>query len=356
MNCIQGFYQSKPGTPYCLPCVPGHYQNEKGQEKCSQCIQGKFNDRINSITCLDCPAGFSSNNGSSRCQSCEAGKYSNVQGENCKECAGKNQYRPRIDKGEATDSTKCLICPPDKPTPNDLKTDCIKPDWTIASDCNENEYLNEPDNNGYNNSCLKCPHGAACKGDITWSNVTSKFGWSRCLNNNHKFARCSFPGACIGRTNNALIDKYPDLAKCEFNNCSEKCNTGYLPGSRLCSQCASNYSHVGLTGKCDQCPPPGQNLIIGIAGVFAGLLGLVVFIQITLSDGGTLDESDGAKSIGLSFIQLISLLVTFPIAWPPIFVAIFQVGGAITVLGQHLVNLKWYERRSYITVRMQMQN
>ena len=34
------------------------------------------------------------------------------------------------------------------------------------------------------------------------------------------------------------------------------------------------------------------------------------------------------------------MLVTFPIAWPPIFIAIFQVGGAITVLGQHLVNLK----------------
>ena len=28
-----------------------------------------------------------------------------------------------------------------------------------------------------------------------------------------------------------------------------------------------------------------------------------------------MDESDGAKSIGLSFVQLISLLVTFPIAW-----------------------------------------
>ena len=46
------------------------------------------------------------------------------------------------------------------------------------------------------------------------------------------------------------------------------------------------------------------------------------------------------QSIGLSFIQLISLLVTFPVAWPSIFTAIFQVGGAITVLGQHLVNLK----------------
>jgi hypothetical protein len=32
--------------------------------------------------------------------------------------------------------------------------------------------------------------------------------------------------------------------------------------------------------------------------------------------------------------------VTFPVAWPSIFTAIFQVGGAITVLGQHLVNLK----------------
>ena len=58
-------------------------------------------------------------------------------------------------------------------------------------------------------------------------------------------------------------------------------------------------------------------VVVGVAigGGLLGLLGIFVYIQITLTAGGHLDESDGAKSIGLSFIQLISLLVTFPIAW-----------------------------------------
>jgi hypothetical protein len=49
------------------------------------------------------------------------------------------------------------------------------------------------------------------------------------------------------------------------------------------------------------------------------------------------EAADGIMSITLSFIQLVSLLTTFPIAWPPIFVSLFAVGGAVTVLGQHLV-------------------
>ena len=39
-------------------------------------------------------------------------------------------------------------------------------------------------------------------------------------------------------------------------------------------------------------------------------------------------------------MQIMSLLKTFPIAWPLIFVSIFRVGGAVAVMGQHLVNLK----------------
>jgi len=145
-----------------------------------------------------------------------------------------------------------------------------------------------------------------------------------------------------------LVDKYfadkgknHDLADCtSTGNCTERCNTGYANQSFLCGQCAYNFSHDGLTGRCKSCPDPALNTLVAIVGVVLGLIGLFVYIQITLSDGGRLDESDGVKSIGLSFIQLISLLINFPIAWPPIFVAIFQVGGAITVLGQHLVNLK----------------
>jgi hypothetical protein len=110
-------------------------------------------------------------------------------------------------------------------------------------------------------------------------------------------------------------NKEIDLADCDNGNCTAQCNTAYVNASLLCGQCAYDFSHDGLTGRCDLCPPLSENIGVAIGGGLLGLLGIFVYIQITLSDGGRLDESDGAKSIGLSFIQLISLLVTFPIAW-----------------------------------------
>ena len=115
--------------------------------------------------------------------------------------------------------------------------------------------------------------------------------------------------------NKFLDENGVDLAVCQSGNCTARCNTAYVNASLLCGQCAHGYSHDGLSGRCDRCPPLGDNIGVAIGGGFLGLLGIFVYIQITLSDGGRLDESDGAKSIGLSFIQLISLLVTFPIAW-----------------------------------------
>ena len=92
--------------------------------------------------------------------------------------------------------------------------------------------------------------------------------------------------------------------------------------------------------RCDKCPELLDNITIAILGSLGGIIGLFIYIQITLSDKGKIDQADGAKSIGLSYIQVISLLATFPITWPDIFVSIFKIGGAVAVLGQHLVNLK----------------
>ena len=115
---------------------------------------------------------------------------------------------------------------------------------------------------------------------------------------------------------NKFLEDGVDLAdNCERGNCTAQCNTAYANASVLCGQCAYNFSHDGLTGRCDRCPPVIENIGVAIGGGLIGIVGLIVYIFITLSDGGHLDESDGAKSIGLSFIQLISLLVTFPIAW-----------------------------------------
>ena len=63
-------------------------------------------------------------------------------------------------------------------------------------------------------------------------------------------------------------------------------------------------------------------------------------MRTTIHDAGNLDAADGIKSIALSYLQFCSLFMTFPILWPDIFVSFFQIGGAVTVLGQHLVDLK----------------
>jgi hypothetical protein len=84
-----------------------------------------------------------------------------------------------------------------------------------------------------------------------------------------------------------------------------------------------------LGDKCNACPAPAENNAIAVAGVVVGIAGLFVYVLITLSDEGKIDPVDGAKTIGLSYIQIISLLTTFPIAWPDIFVSIFRIGGAV---------------------------
>ena len=204
--------------------------------------------------------------------------------------------------------------------------------------------------------CERCPLGSSCLGPITFSQVKAKFGWQQCTTNLKKFARCSFSGACLGGPNPALKGKVNDSklgdpADCQdchrqganpatCSNCTERCNDQYVNSSRLCGQCAPGYSLDGLGGRCQKCPDPAQNIAISVVGIFSGLLFLFVFVRLTLSDGGDLDASDGVKSIGMSYVQLLSLLVTFQIQWPKIFIDIFRVGGAITAVGQHLVNLK----------------
>jgi len=268
-------------------------------------------------SCEDCPTGTSSTPGATACQACDKGKFNDKKGATCQECT------PGTFQDQNTlPSSFCKACPTGYNNNVTGESSCQDEGFKKPSDCSEFEYLNNAFTNKNDWDCVTCPVGASCVGDITWSGVLAKFGWSRCHNNNAAFERCTFPAACLGGTNPALVGKYflndtktIDLADCKSGNCTARCNTAYVNASLLCGQCAHGYSHDGLTGRCDLCPPVGENIGVAIGGGLIGILGLIVYIFITLSDGGRLDESDGAKSIGLSFIQLISLLVTFPIAW-----------------------------------------
>ena len=145
--------------------------------------------------------------------------------------------------------------------------------------------------------------------------------------------------ACLGASNPAYYGKFVgDPARKEQD---ESCNSAYVNNSLMCRACGAGYSHGDLGGKCDTCPSAWRNTFLAVAGGLFGVSGLIGYIYITIANSKTdADAADAIVPIGLSFVQVVTLLTTFPVQWPAIFVSIFQVGGAVTVLGQHLVNLK----------------
>ena len=218
-------------------------------------------------------------------------------------------------------------------------------EWQTVDKCTESEFL-ETRNVTNDPSlwyCRQCPNGASCLAKRTWDGVKPLFGYARCVENGSLFEQCTYAGACLGGFNPAMKGKSigvngTDMADQDWD---EGCLLPmYKNGSRLCSACGPNYSHKGLSGECHQCPEPEVNTLIAVLGIFGGLIGMIVFIFITITDDGTFDASDGVKTIGLSYIQLVSMLVTFPIAWPDVFVSVFEVGGAVSVSMEHLVNVK----------------
>ena len=131
----------------------------------------------------------------------------------------------------------------------------------------------------------------------------------------------------------------PDSSKCP-SGCT---HTAYNndSSSRLCGSCAVGFSR-GTNGKCDRCPSSAQNMWLAVFGIFVGSIVMFVIVQITLSDQGDVSGADGIKLIFISFLQMLSIVKTFPIEWPAPFSALLNAAGAIVVIGEHLVNFKCF--------------
>ena len=55
---------------------------------------------------------------------------------------------------------------------------------------------------------------------------------------------------------------------------------------------------------------------LAVFGIFVGSIVMFVIVQITLSDKGDVSGADGIKLIFISFLQMLSIVKTFPIEWP----------------------------------------
>ena len=58
-------------------------------------------------TCVSCPAGWSSELGSTKCQACEAGTFNNEKGKDCQDCSVGQHRSSKNEDGVATDLTRC---------------------------------------------------------------------------------------------------------------------------------------------------------------------------------------------------------------------------------------------------------
>ena len=374
LHCPIGRYQSQEGRAVCLPCIPGEYQNETNSLVCKSCDAGRYRKHEDIPTsCTACATGQSSEPGSTKCQACEAGTYSNITGGDCTNCdagqyrtsediptscriceagrssdtgstkcqkceAGKfskqggnctdcsnNQYRPRTIDRIDTDSTFCLPCMQGL-SPNKLFTDCVKPNWKIASDCGDNQYLNDTSTTNDDWTCEVCPEGGACKGDVTSTTISAISGWwmiplNERITFEKMFAKCLYLNSCIRNE-----------SQVECNN-----NDGYRNNSRLCHGCIDNYRRAG-SDQCARCPSNAANWGLMFLGFIMIMFGLLFIAGTAIASAGKQELSESVQKIMLNYFQVAAMARIFPLQWPEVLKGMFDFQGAISTVGDHLVN------------------
>ena len=356
--------KGKAMSEVCL-CISPYYLEIKNENTTDTMVCTKCPTRSTSLLKLDknekyiiidgisssskdsctCDAGLFEDD-TEECESCPANSILvDAMGPVQNACACNKDYYAEITGTAMT----CQSCPPESfSLPGATSSDqCICKEDDAFRDknnqcrrCSDNEYVQfgqlEP-------TCVICPRGADCKG----LKHRALFGWSQCRLLNHTYEKCLFPAACKGAANPFLEGRYTKLKNgtgidpAKLNQ-QQRCAQGYKNNSVLCAACAGNYSRDGKLNRCNKCPEPGTNIFIATIGIIAAIVFLFANVRMSIGKkkGKARSAVSGAKSIGLSFIQVLSMIETFPIAWSDLFLSIFQIGGVVSVLGESLVNVK----------------
>ena len=369
--CPEG-WSSGLGSIKCIQCEGGKYGNVDGDDEraCKICQKGTYRDFDDDFSkCSDCPRGYYTDKTEQRfCAGCDAGRYSNTRGtKSCKNCP-EGRYQ------DVRTSKQCKTCDEDKPIPNSKKTDCIKPDWAISSDCDyTNQYLNKTSSNKDDWKCQSCPLGGYCKGNVAWSEVRPENGWWRiedvkaikdktqppkCLEEHNgvnppcAFVECFHHDACpvINTVVNTVVNQTSNQTS---NNIIESCNTGYSNNCtdhnhetdevtptrcRLCATCAPNYKRTGSGSECQICPSSSENKAWLGLGFFILIIGSIIMIYMEISSETSKDDTaDAVKKILLNFLQIVSLAAGLPLQWPKPVNDMFETFGTASSAGTTLL-------------------
>ena len=208
VDCPIGFSQSDSGQATCIKCSPGEFNDVVGAESCTLCTTSTyFGGKGRDSSCIDCPIGWSSEDGSAKCQACGAGTF----GEGCQFCPiGYARH------GSDSDATTCRMCKLGETTTNVGAATCEK--------CDLGKYGNKE------GECTFCLPGQYQDGK----------GETQCK-------------ACEIDT---YLSKSGKSSKADCDNCDSEKSTGTATGNTEQSSClcrrTKNYQND--EGECVSCP------------------------------------------------------------------------------------------------------
>ena len=244
----------------------------------------------------------------------------------------------------------------------------------ITSCPDSDSYLNDTSADPRDYKCELCPPGAACgtSDKAAWSNLGPLFGFWKIpkadraaattvageknttlsWKSTTAFVKCLYPPACLGAPNRALEGRFVsedrvDLAMVGWDHRHQTNNTasssmcatalGFRNQSRLCHSCNATSRRLGAN-RCAKCPDAGQNWGLMVLGFFVALFVLCFLVGGTIDDAGKQALSSAVQKILLNYLQIAALSSAFPLRWPPALEALFEFQGAVSTVGEALIN------------------
>ncbi|KNC48809.1 uncharacterized protein AMSG_00589 [Thecamonas trahens ATCC 50062] len=295
-SCAQGFdpaslcsacaagHDKAPGLSPCLPCRPGTYQQTPGSGlDCIPCPSGFFQTGSGAHYCDICPAGtFSVSPRTAACTGCGPGRSSSPGSTALADCSDCPIGSYKADAGAG----ECLACP-------GTSTTAVAGASSVAlCGCVPGE--------GYDavsESCAPC--------DAAAGEVSIELDQSACT----------------------------PCAVCAGGGTPPQAAPGYYPGACLrghtgfrCGTCASGFYKDADSGHCKDCP---RNIVAVFVVLFTcAAIGCVVLVRIARSAHGYFT----AASIGFNFLQVISVLASFPrLRLPGSLKQLFRVLSAVNI-------------------------
>ncbi len=356
--CGKGTVQPFEGNSSCVSCPSGKYQPDMGERVCLPCASVSANGTV--CTSSPPPRPVLTFIGKTRigvawdgllAESPEATSFT-------VEWSGVEGFRP-LD-GRATSANASMVIDTVSSVIQTVTYVRVRSTggqwslpsaaWITADRCNDDSFLGTS-NQMADWACEACPEGGYCAGgNVTWTEVKAQFGWwrQRPYPEKSNFSRCLFPPACLGAPNRQGSDlnkQYPTDVYIRTAASAERCNSphGYRAGSRLCADCMPGYSRNGQ-GQCKKCAENGLNVIFPIIVVLA-MIGFVIFLVWStvvkrLGTQGTFHESDGAKKIFISYLQLTASVTAMDIPWPANYVAVFKAQALASSVGEEFIDVR----------------